>query len=147
MTGGISSRRLLIGLNSHESLLYCPLANPAASRNRSELWDYWLLKSRKFTNRQPGKRDHIDPADVSHRREGSSRVVNSNTSAHVSIRQRSFLMTKKALCVGINNYPFGDENDLKGCLNDANDWAALLKLISTSLTLNNSLTQTPRKQT
>jgi hypothetical protein len=36
-------------------------------------------------------------------------------------------MTKKALCVGINNYPFGEDNDLKGCLNDANDWAALLK--------------------
>jgi metacaspase-1 len=36
-------------------------------------------------------------------------------------------MTKKALCVGINDYPFGDENDLKGCVNDANDWATLLK--------------------
>lgn len=36
-------------------------------------------------------------------------------------------MTKKALCVGINNYPFGDANDLKGCVNDANDWANLLK--------------------
>ena len=36
-------------------------------------------------------------------------------------------MTKKALCVGINDYPFGDENDLQGCVNDANDWAALLK--------------------
>lgn len=36
-------------------------------------------------------------------------------------------MTKKALCVGINNYPYGDDNDLRGCLNDANDWAALLR--------------------
>jgi hypothetical protein len=36
-------------------------------------------------------------------------------------------MTKKALCVGINDYPFGDENDLQGCVNDANDWASLLK--------------------
>lgn len=36
-------------------------------------------------------------------------------------------MTKKALCVGINDYPFGDENDLQGCVNDANDWARLLK--------------------
>ncbi len=36
-------------------------------------------------------------------------------------------MTKKALCVGINNYPFGESNDLKGCINDANDWARLLK--------------------
>ena len=32
---------------------------------------------------------------------------------------------KKALCVGINNYP-GFTNDLKGCVNDANDWQALL---------------------
>lgn len=36
-------------------------------------------------------------------------------------------MTKKALCVGINNYPFGEANDLRGCINDANDWARLLK--------------------
>lgn len=34
-------------------------------------------------------------------------------------------MTKKALCIGINDYP-GTQNDLKGCVNDANDWAAEL---------------------
>lgn len=34
-------------------------------------------------------------------------------------------MTKKALCIGINNYP-GAQNDLKGCVNDANAWADLL---------------------
>jgi hypothetical protein len=34
-------------------------------------------------------------------------------------------MAKKALCVGINDYP-GTYNDLKGCVNDANDWAKLL---------------------
>ena len=32
---------------------------------------------------------------------------------------------KKALCVGINNYP-GFTNDLKGCVNDANDWEVIL---------------------
>ena len=32
---------------------------------------------------------------------------------------------KRALCVGINNYP-GTMNDLKGCVNDANDWSTLL---------------------
>lgn len=32
---------------------------------------------------------------------------------------------KLALCVGINNYP-GTANDLDGCVNDANDWAAEL---------------------
>lgn len=36
-------------------------------------------------------------------------------------------MTKKALCVGINDYPFGEANDLKGCVNDANDWSNLLR--------------------
>lgn len=36
-------------------------------------------------------------------------------------------MTKKALCVGINDYPFGEENDLRGCVNDANDWTKLLR--------------------
>ncbi|MCM3871382.1 MAG: caspase family protein [Pyrinomonadaceae bacterium] len=36
-------------------------------------------------------------------------------------------MTKKALCVGINDYPFGEANDLRGCVNDANDWTNLLR--------------------
>jgi len=35
-------------------------------------------------------------------------------------------MAKYALCIGINNYP-GTQNDLSGCVNDANDWAAELK--------------------
>jgi hypothetical protein len=34
-------------------------------------------------------------------------------------------MAKQALCIGINDYP-GTQNDLKGCVNDANDWAATL---------------------
>jgi hypothetical protein len=34
-------------------------------------------------------------------------------------------MAKKALCVGVNNYP-GTRNDLQGCVNDARDWARLL---------------------
>ena len=33
---------------------------------------------------------------------------------------------KKAVCIGINNYP-GSANDLQGCVNDANDWAAHLQ--------------------
>ena len=35
-------------------------------------------------------------------------------------------MSKKALCVGINDYPHGG-NDLNGCVNDAKSWADLLK--------------------
>ncbi len=34
-------------------------------------------------------------------------------------------MTKRALCVGINDYPY-DGSDLNGCVNDANAWAELL---------------------
>jgi metacaspase-1 len=33
---------------------------------------------------------------------------------------------KRAICIGINNYP-GVFNDLKGCVNDARDWSALLQ--------------------
>jgi hypothetical protein len=33
---------------------------------------------------------------------------------------------KRAVCIGINNYP-GIFNDLKGCVNDAKDWSALLQ--------------------
>ncbi len=32
-------------------------------------------------------------------------------------------MAKKALCIGINDYP-GTGSDLSGCVNDANDWKA-----------------------
>jgi hypothetical protein len=34
-------------------------------------------------------------------------------------------MAKRALCVGINDYPI-DGADLRGCVNDANQWATLL---------------------
>jgi hypothetical protein len=34
--------------------------------------------------------------------------------------------TKKALCIGINNYP-GTDSDLAGCVQDASDWSELLK--------------------
>jgi len=33
---------------------------------------------------------------------------------------------KRALCIGINNYP-GTDSDLEGCLNDVADWAAALR--------------------
>jgi hypothetical protein len=35
-------------------------------------------------------------------------------------------MAKRALCVGINDYP-GTDMDLAGCVNDAKDWKALLE--------------------
>jgi hypothetical protein len=34
-------------------------------------------------------------------------------------------MARKALCIGINDYP-GTQMDLKGCVNDALDWAIAL---------------------
>jgi hypothetical protein len=34
-------------------------------------------------------------------------------------------MARKALCIGINNYP-GTDMDLRGCVNDAEDWLAEL---------------------
>jgi len=36
------------------------------------------------------------------------------------------IMSKKALCIGINNYK-GTSNDLRGCINDAKGWANILK--------------------
>ncbi|MEB3322583.1 MAG: caspase family protein [Synechococcaceae cyanobacterium] len=35
-------------------------------------------------------------------------------------------MAKKALCIGINDYP-GTQHDLTGCVNDAHDWARELE--------------------
>lgn len=34
-------------------------------------------------------------------------------------------MAKRAVCIGINDYP-GTNSDLAGCVNDAHDWAAVL---------------------
>ncbi|MDQ5870935.1 MAG: caspase family protein [Acidobacteriota bacterium] len=34
---------------------------------------------------------------------------------------------RRAFCVGINDYPFGTDDDLNGCVNDATAWAATLK--------------------
>lgn len=36
-------------------------------------------------------------------------------------------MAKRALCVGINDYPYTEEDDLRGCINDAQAWSALLR--------------------
>ena len=36
--------------------------------------------------------------------------------------------SKKALCIGINDYP-GTRNDLRGCVNDARNWSEILKKI------------------
>ena len=49
---------------------------------------------------------------------------------------------KKAVCIGINNYP-GIFNDLKGCVNDAYDWSALLQDMGfeTSIMLDSQATQ------
>jgi metacaspase-1 len=42
-------------------------------------------------------------------------------------------MAKRALCVGINDYP-GSNMDLAGCVNDAKDWRALLESRGYSVT-------------
>ena len=34
-------------------------------------------------------------------------------------------MSRRALCIGINNYP-GTDMDLAGCVNDAHDWREVL---------------------
>ena len=51
-------------------------------------------------------------------------VTVSATSLNLSLIH-IYIMSKKALCIGINDYP-GTQNDLSGCVNDANDWAAEL---------------------
>ncbi|MEP7133946.1 MAG: caspase family protein [Chloroflexota bacterium] len=49
---------------------------------------------------------------------------------------------KQAVCIGINNYP-GSANDLNGCVNDAQDWSALLQGLGfeTSLVLDSQATK------
>jgi len=53
---------------------------------------------------------------------------------------------KRAVCVGINNYP-GIFNDLKGCVNDAKDWSVLLQGFGfeTSIVLDAQATRTNMK--
>ena len=40
---------------------------------------------------------------------------------HLNEPEETGTMTKKALCIGINDYP-GTDSDLQGCVNDATDW-------------------------
>jgi hypothetical protein len=42
-------------------------------------------------------------------------------------------MNKKAVCIGINDYP-GTQNDLAGCINDCNAWAGILGTMGFSVT-------------
>jgi hypothetical protein len=42
-----------------------------------------------------------------------------------SFRRRE-MMAKRALCIGINDYP-GIDSDLAGCVNDTDDWAKVLQ--------------------
>lgn len=42
-----------------------------------------------------------------------------------STTTKSISTKKKAICMGINNY-VGTNNDLRGCVNDAKEWASLL---------------------
>lgn len=51
-------------------------------------------------------------------------------------------MSKNALCIGINNYP-GTQNDLSGCVNDANDWEA--ELTSRGFTIEKMLDEQANK--
>lgn len=46
----------------------------------------------------------------------------------------SMSTTKKALCVGINDYP-GMSGDLRGCVNDAHGWSTLLQSKGYDITL------------
>ena len=55
---------------------------------------------------------------------GISNTTNESTTSESTKEENP--MNKKALCVGINDYP-GGSNDLSGCVNDCNDWATLLQ--------------------
>lgn len=55
----------------------------------------------------------------------STDVTNTTTTNTTTVKLDAS-KSKKALCIGINDYP-GYQNDLKGCLNDARNWTSLLK--------------------
>jgi hypothetical protein len=59
-----------------------------------------------------------------------------------SKRRTKKTQTKRALCVGINDYP-GTNSDLNGCVNDARDWKAELERhgYSVKLLLNSKATK------
>ncbi|WP_018990351.1 caspase family protein [Aromatoleum toluclasticum] len=56
-------------------------------------------------------------------------------------------MARRALCIGINNYP-GTDSDLSGCVNDASDWATALteRGFSTSKLLDSAATKSAMVQ-
>jgi metacaspase-1 len=52
-------------------------------------------------------------------------LLRPSSNSITTTKRTSSLQHKKALCVGINDYP-GTNNDLRGCVNDARMWAELL---------------------
>ena len=54
-------------------------------------------------------------------------------------------MAKRALCIGVNNYP-GTHMDLEGCVNDAQDWAAELGARGFTRDLSCSMRRPPRRR-
>lgn len=52
-------------------------------------------------------------------------IFSSAATTTTTTTRTSPLANKKALCMGINDYP-GTNNDLRGCVNDANGWESML---------------------
>ena len=48
------------------------------------------------------------------------------TTTNTTTKQGGLAGVKRAICIGINNYP-GTQNDLRGCINDAKAWGDLFK--------------------
>jgi hypothetical protein len=53
-------------------------------------------------------------------------TITSTTTDTTTTKSNSENTQKRSLHIGINNYP-GVQNDLRGCVNDANNWAQLLR--------------------
>lgn len=56
---------------------------------------------------------------------GSTTNTNNNDNSNGGDQGGTPAMNKKAVCIGINDYP-GTQNDLAGCVNDCNTWAGIL---------------------
>jgi hypothetical protein len=65
--------------------------------------------------------------------EKAFRYLLSDSKFDTATGKKESAMAKRALCIGINDYP-GSGSDLKGCVNDANDWREELEKRGFSVT-------------
>lgn len=93
----------------------------AAERNASERDDERKTSAKKSAAQASGKSSATKKSNAA----SKSSATKKSGAAKKATTKTAKRASKRALCVGINDYPY-EGNDLNGCVNDAHAWAQIL---------------------